>query len=53
MKRQPMEWENVSAKNILDKVLIPKIYKKKNSYNSITTTTKTNVQSLASGDCGY
>jgi hypothetical protein len=27
MKRQPMEWENVSAKNILDKVLIPKICK--------------------------
>ena len=27
MKRQPMEWENVFANRILDKGLIPKIYK--------------------------
>ena len=48
MKRQPTEWKKIFENYITDKELISKIYKyihkvckyTKNSYNSVTTTTK-------------
>ena len=40
IKRQPTEWEKIFANNISEKGLISKIYKKKNSYNSIAKTPK-------------
>ena len=40
MKRQPMEWEKISANHISGKRLISKIYQK--LYNSIAKKQKTN-----------